>query len=68
MTHTITVSEDTTLGEAHSGMRIVVDATATITLPHEDTYKNVEGDANEIISGIDGSVHIEGGKGVTITP
>lgn len=68
MTHTITVSEDTTLGEAHSGMRILVDAAATITLPHEDTYKNIEGDENEIISGVNGNVRIEAEDGVTVLP
>ena len=68
MTHKIMVSEDTTLGEEHSGMRIVVDEAATITLPHEDTYKFIEGDENEIISATDGDVHIEGEEGVTIIP
>ena len=69
MTHTtVTVSEDTTLGEEHSGVRLVVDAVATITLPHEDTYKHMKGDENEIISGTSGNVRIEGEEGVTILP
>jgi len=68
MKNTITVSEDTTLGVEHSGMHIIVDAAATITLPHEDTYKNIAGDKNEIISGVDGNVNIVGENGVTITP
>ena len=68
MTNKIIVSEDTILGEKHSGMRIVVEAPATITLPHEDTYKFIEGDENEIISAADGDVHIEGEEGVTVIP
>lgn len=68
MTNIITVSEDTTLGAEHSGMRIIVNASATIKLAHEDTYKNIAGDKNEIISGIDGNIRIEGEDGVTITP
>ena len=68
MKNTIIVSEDTTLGAEHSGMRIVVDAAATITLPHEDTYKNIAGDENEIISCVTGNVKIKGEEGVTVIP
>lgn len=70
MTHPspITISEDTTLGEEHSGMRILVDAIVTITLPHEDTYKFIEGDEFEIISNVSGNVKVEGEEGVTVSP
>jgi hypothetical protein len=69
MTHTTTtVSEDTTLGGEHSGVRIIVDAVATITLPHEDTYKHIKGDEFEIISSITGNVRVEGEEGVTVIP
>ena len=68
MTNSITISEDTTLGAEHSGMRIIVDTPATITLPHEDTYKNIAGDESEIISCVAGNVNIVGEAGVTVTP
>lgn len=68
MTKTITVSEDTTLGAEHSGVRIIVDAPATLILSHEDTYKNIAGDENEIISCVAGDVKIEGETGVTVIP
>ena len=64
MTHSIIISEDTTLSEEHSGMRILVDAVATITLPHETTYKFIEDDEFEIISYVDGNVKIEGEKNI----
>ena len=60
----ITISGDTTLGEEHSGMRIIVDAIATITLPHETTYKFICGDEFEIISDIAGNVKVEGEKDI----
>ena len=68
MTHSITISEDTTLGEEHSGMRMIIDAPSTITLPHEDTHKYIKGDEFEIISSITGNVRVEGEEGVTVIP
>lgn len=68
MTHSITISGNTTLGVEHSGMRIVVDAAAVITLPHEDTYKFIEGDEFEVISNTTSNVSVVGATGVTVIP
>ena len=67
MTLPITISEDTTLGEAHAGMTLVVDS-GDITLPKEDTHKYMCGDKFEIISDTIGSVTVSGEEGVTVYP
>ena len=67
MTHIVTISEDTTLGEAHAGMTIVVDA-GNVILPHEDTHKNIEGDEWVIIHNSDNNVSVTGESGTTIKP
>lgn len=65
MTHIIIVSEDTTLGEEHSGMTIVVDAEATITLPNTSTYAFIEDDDFMILSDTASDVDIVCESGVT---
>lgn len=66
MTHTtIILSTSKTLGEEHSGMTIIVDAAATITLPLDSTYKFIEDDEFIIISNTTSDVNIVGENGVT---
>ena len=69
MTHTVLdVNGNKTLGVGDDGMIQLVNVAATITLPHEDTHKFVQGDDFTIISNTDDTVTVMGEEGVTIIP
>ena len=68
MIEAIDVDGNKTLGIGDDGMIQLVNAAATITLPHEDTYKFVKNDEFTIISNTDSVVNVKGGTGVTVIP
>lgn len=69
MTHSIIdVNGNKTLGAGDDGMIQLVNVAATITLPHENTHKFVQGDDFTVISNADGTVTVTGEEGVTVIP
>jgi len=67
MTNTVTVSGNKTLGEGDDGNVQCIEAAATITLPHEDTWKFKKEDEFEIVSNTSSAINIVGEEGVTLT-
>ena len=68
MTNTVTVEGNKTLGEGDDGTVQCIEAVATITLPHEDTWKFLKDDEFTIVSNAGGDVSIVGANGVTLVP
>jgi len=67
MTDTIVVEGNKTLGAGDDGNLQCVEAAATITLPHEDTYQFVKEDEFEITSNTTAVVNLAGETGVTLS-
>ena len=68
MTNTVMVFKDKTLGEGDDGTVQCVEAAATITLPHEDTWKFRKNDEFEIVSNTDATVKVVGADKVKVIP
>jgi len=65
--NTVVVDGNKTLGEGDDGAVQCVEAEATITFPHEDTWKFKKEDEFEIVTNTASTVKIAGEKGVTLT-
>ena len=68
MTNTVMVDGNKTLGEGDDGTIQCVEVAATITLPHEDTWKFKKEDEFTIISNTDSTVNVVGATGVRVIP
>lgn len=68
MTHTIDVDGDKTLSAGDDGMIQLVNAEATIKLPHEDNHNFVKGDEFTIVANSTSTIKVTGEEGVTLEP
>ena len=68
MRNTISITGNKTLGEGDDGTIHCVDDEATVTLPHEDTWKFKKEDEFTVVANSTATVKVTGEDGVTIMP
>ncbi len=68
MTNTVSITGNKTLGEGDDGTIHCVDDEATVTLPHEDTWKFKKEDEFTVVANSTSTIKVTGEEGVTIMP